>query len=154
MNSLISYGLAGLIFLATNTAVDPGMGPQEPLFDDHPALPIRPETPLTDLAVHPLSADKAISDALAVHRNHQKIPLSVFIDLIRTMERSGFERSAAIYVVVELAKNSNLDNIAGLTITGSLRGYQETTSEKLKEAVTELVRYIEHPVSATSIGRR
>jgi len=67
------------------------------------------------------------------------------MDLIRTMERGGFERSAAIYVVVELAKNPNLDNIAGLTVTGSLRGYQETTNEKLDEAVTQLVRYIERP---------
>jgi len=67
------------------------------------------------------------------------------MDLIRTMERGGFERSAAIYVVVELAKNPNLDNIAGLTVIGSLRGYQETTNEKLDEAVTELVRYIERP---------
>jgi hypothetical protein len=80
-----------------------------------------------------------------MHGNHQRIPLSVFMDLIRTMERSGFERSAAIYVVVELAKNPNLDNIAGLTVAGSLREYQETTNEKLDEAVTELVRYIERP---------
>jgi hypothetical protein len=145
MKSLISYGLAGLIFLATNTAVDPGIELQEQLSDDHPALPIRPETPSTDVAVPPLSADKAISDALAVHGNNQKIPLSVFMDLIRTIERSGFERSAAIYVAVELAKNPNLDNIAGLTVTGSLRGYQETTNEKLDEAVTELVKYIEQP---------
>ena len=104
-----------------------------------------PATPSPDVEVPPLSADKAISDALAMHGNHQRIPLSVFMDLIRTMERSGFERNAAIYVVVELAKNPNLDNIAGLTVTGSLRGYQETTNEKLDEAVTELIRYIERP---------
>jgi hypothetical protein len=80
-----------------------------------------------------------------VHGNRQKIPLSVFMDLIRTMERSGFERNAAIYITVELAKNPNLDNIAGLTVVGSLREYQETTNETLDEAVTELVRYIERP---------
>ena len=106
---------------------------------------MRPATPSPDVEVPPLSADKAISDALAMHGNHQRIPLSVFMDLIRTMERNGFERNAAIYVAVEMAKNPNLDNIAGLTVTGSLRGYQETTNEKLDEAVTELIKYIERP---------
>src|SRR3954453_21896455 len=33
----------------------------------------------------------------------------------------------------------------GLTVAGSVRGSQETTNEKLDEAVTELVRYIERP---------
>jgi hypothetical protein len=145
MNMLTSYGLAGLIFFMVGTASDPGEGLQEQLSEDHAALPSPTATPSPDVAVPPLSADKAISDALAIHGNHQRIPLSVFMDLIRTMERSGFERSAAIYVVVELAKNPNLDNIAGLTVTGSLRGYQETTNEKLDEAVTELIRYIERP---------
>src|SRR3954469_13405697 len=145
MNLLTSYGLAGLIFFMVGTAVDSGGGLQEQLSGDHAALPMPPATPSPDVEIPPLSADKAISDALAMHGNHQRIPLSVFMDLIRTMERSGFERSVAIYVVVELAKNPNLDNIAGLTVTGSLRGYQETTNEKLDEAVTELVRYIERP---------
>ena len=145
MKSLIKYGLAGLIFFTAGAAVDPGIRPQEQLSDDHAALRMRPAPPSLDVAVPPLSADKAISDALAVHGNRQKIPLSVFMDLIRTMERSGFERNAAIYVTVELAKNPNLDNIAGLTVAGSLRGYQETTNEELGEAVTELVRYIERP---------
>ena len=145
MNLLTSYGLAGLIFFMVGTAVDSGGGLQEQLSGDHAALPMPPATPSPDVEIPPLSADKAISDALAMHGNHQRTPLSVFMDLIRTMERSGFERSAAIYVVVELAKNPNLDNIAALTVTGSLRGYQETTNEKLDEAVTELVRYIERP---------
>src|SRR3954447_16125294 len=145
MNMLTSYGLAGLIFFMVGTASDPGEGLQEQLSEDHAALPLLTATPSPDVEIPPLSADKAISDALAIHGNHQRIPLSVFMDLIRTMERSGFERSAAIYVVVELAKNPNLDNIAGLTVTGSLRGYQETTNEKLDEAVTKLVRYIERP---------
>jgi hypothetical protein len=150
MKSLIGYGLAGLIFFTAGTAVDPGIGPQEQLSqeqlsDDHAALPLRSATPPPDVAAPPLSADKAISDALAMHGNRQKILLSVFMDLIRTMERSGFERNAATYVAVELAKNPNLDNIAGLTVAGSLRGYQETTNEKLDEAVAELVRYIERP---------
>src|SRR3954453_8048012 len=145
MNLLTSYGLAGLIFFMVGTAVDSSGGLQEQLSGDHAALPMPPATPSSDVEIPPLSADKAISDALAMHGNHQRIPLSVFMDLIRTMERSGFERSAAIYVVVELAKNPNLDNIAGLTVTGSLRGYQETTNEKLDEAVTELIRYIERP---------
>src|SRR3954447_14767925 len=145
MNMLTSYGLAGLIFFMVGTASDPGEGLQEQLSEDHAALPSPTATPSPDVEIPPLSADKAISDALAIHGNHQRIPLSVFMDLIRTMERSGFERSAAIYVVVELAKNPNLDNIAGLTVTGSLRGYQEATNEKLDEAVTELVRYIERP---------
>ncbi len=145
MKSLIKYGLAGLIFFTASAAVDPGIRPQEQLPDDHAALRVRPEPPSLDVAVPPLSADKAISDALAVHGNRQRIPLSVFMDLIRTMERNGFERNAAIYVSVELAKNPNLDNIAGLTVAGSLRGYQETTNETLDEAVTELVRYIERP---------
>ena len=145
MNLLTSYGLAGLIFFTAGTALAPGGGLQEQLSGDHAALPMPLATPSPDVEIPPLSADKAISDALAMHGNHQRIPLSVFIDLIRTMERGGFERSAAIYVVVELAKNPKLDNIAGLTVTGSLRGYQETTNEKLDEAVTELVRYIERP---------
>jgi hypothetical protein len=145
MNLLTSYGLAGLIFFMVGTAVDSDGGLQEQLSGDHAALLMPPATPSPDVEIPPLSADKAISDALAMHGNHQRIPLSVFMDLIRTMERSGFERSAAIYVVVELAKNPNLDNIAGLTVTGSLRGYQETTNEKLDEAVTKLVRYIERP---------
>ena len=145
MNSLIGYGLVGLIFFTAGAAVDPGIRPQEQLSDDHAALRMRPAPPSLDVAVPPLSADKAISDALAVHGNRQKIPLSVFMDLIRTMERNGFERNDAIYVAVELAKNPNLDNIAGLTVAGSLRGYQETTNEELDEAVTELVRYIEQP---------
>src|SRR3954449_7746435 len=145
MNLLTSYGLAGFIFFMVGTAVDSGGGLQEQLSGDHAALPMPPATPSPDVEIPPLSADKAISDALAMHGNHQRIPLSVFMDLIRTMERSGFERSAAIYVVVELAKNPNLDNIAGLTVTSSLRGYQETTNEKLDEAVSELVRYIEQP---------
>src|SRR3954447_11056182 len=145
MNLLTGYGLAGLIFFMVDTAVDSDGGLQEQLSGDHAALLMPPATPSPDVEISPLSADKAISDALAMHGNHQRIPLSVFMDLIRTMERSGFERSAAIYVVVELAKNPNLDNIAGLTVTGSLRGYQETTNEKLDEAVTELVRYIERP---------
>jgi hypothetical protein len=145
MKSLIGYGLAGLIFFTAGTAVDPGIGPQEQLSEEHAALGISPATPSPDVAVPPLSADKVISDALALHGNHQKIPLSVFLDLIRTMERSGFERNAAIYVVVALARNPNLDNIAGLTVAGSLRGYQETTNEKVDEAVTELVKYIEQP---------
>jgi hypothetical protein len=145
MKSLIRYGLAGLIFFTAGTALDPGLGAQEQLSDDHAVLPMRPATPSPDMAVPLLSADKAISDALAMHGNHQRIPQSVFMDLIRTMERSGFERNAAIYVAVEMAKNPNLDHIAGLTVAGSLRGYQETTNEKLDEAVTELVRYIERP---------
>src|SRR3954454_25188501 len=145
MNLLTSYGLAGLIFFMVGAAVDSDGGLQEQLSGDHAALLMPPATPSPDVEIPPLSADKAISDALAMHGNHQRIPLSVFMDLIRTMERSGFERSAAICVVVELAKNPNLDNIAGLTVTGSLRGYQETTNEKLDEAVTELVRYIERP---------
>src|SRR3954452_18177846 len=145
MNLLTSYGLAGLIFFMVGTAVDPGGGLQEQLSGGHAALPMSPATSSPDVEIPPLSADKAISDALALHGNHQRIPPSVFMDLIRTMERSGFERSAAIYVVVELAKNPNLDNIAGLTVTGSLRGYEEPTNEKLDEAVTELVRYIERP---------
>jgi len=145
MKSLIRYGLAGLIFFTAGTALDPGLGAQEQLSADQAALRIRPATPSSDVAVSPLSADKAISEALAMHGNQQRIPLSVFMDLIRTMERSGFERNAAIYVAVEMAKNPNLDNIAGLTVAGSLRGYQETTNEKLDEAVTELVRYIERP---------
>ena len=145
MKSLIRYGLAGLIFFTAGTALDPGLGAQEQLSDDHAVLPMRPATPPPDMAVPLLSADKAISDALAMHGNHQRIPQSVFMDLIRTMERSGFERNAAIYIAVEMAKNPNLDNIAGLTVAGSLRGYQETTNEKLDEAVTELVRYIERP---------
>jgi hypothetical protein len=150
MKSLIKYGLAGLIFFTASAAVDPGIRSQEQLSDDHAALRMRPAPPSLDVAVPPLSADKAISDALAVHGNRQKIPLSVFMDLIRTMERSGFERNVAIYVTVELAKNPNLDNIAGLTVAGSLRGYQETTNETLDEAVTELVRYIERPDWASS----
>ena len=97
------------------------------------------------MTVPPLSADKAISDALAVHGNPQKIPLSVFMDLIRIMERNGYERNAAIYVAIEMAKHPNLDNMAGLTVTGSLREYQESTNEKLDEAVTELIKYIERP---------
>jgi len=145
MKSLIRYGLAGLIFFTAGTALDPDIGAQEQLSNDHAVLPMRPATPSPDVAVSPLSADKAISDALAVHGNQQKIPLSVFLDLIRTMERSGVERNAAIYVAVALAKNPNLDNIAGLTVAGSLREYQETTNEKLDEAVTKLVRYIERP---------
>src|SRR3954451_15896695 len=145
MNLLTSYGLAGLIFFMIGIAVDSDGGLQEQLSGDDAALLMPTATPSPDVEIPPLSADKAISDALAMHGNHQRIPLSVFMDLIRTMERSGFERSAAIYVVVELAKNPNLDNIAGLTVTGSLRGYQETTNEKLDEAVTELVRYIERP---------
>src|SRR6476659_11194616 len=140
-----SYGLAGLIFFMVGNAVAPGIGLQEQLSNDHATLRMSPATPSSDVEVPPLSANRAISDALAMHGNRQRIPLSVFMDLIRTMERSGFERSAAIYVVVELAKNPNLDNIAGLTVTGSLRGYQETTNEKLDEAVTELIRYIERP---------
>jgi hypothetical protein len=150
MKSLISYGLAGLIFFTAGTAVDPGIGSQEQLSDDYTSPPMRPATPSPDVAGPPLSADKAISDALAVHGNQQKILLSVFMDLIRTMERSGFERHDAIYVAVELAKNPNLDNMAGLTVAGSLRGYQEITNEKLDEAVTELVRYIERPGSSSS----
>jgi hypothetical protein len=145
MKSLIGYGLAGLIFFTADAAVDPGIGPQEQLSDDRAAPSMKPAAPPLDVAVPPLSADKAISDALAAHGNHQKIPLSVFMDLIRTMERNGFERNAAIYAVIEIAKNPNLDNMAGLTVVGSLRGYQETTNEKLDEAVTELVRYIERP---------
>src|SRR4051795_2314629 len=145
MNLLTSYGLTGLIFFMVGTAVDSGGGLQEQLSEDHATLPMSPATPPPDVEVPPLSADKAISDALAMHGNPQRIPLSVFMDLIRTMERSGFERSAAIYVVVELAKNPNLDNIAGLTVTGSLRGNQGTANEKLEEAVTKLVRYIERP---------
>ena len=151
MKSLISYGLAGFIFFTADTAVDPGIGPQEQLSqeqlsDDHAAPPMRPAAPPSpDVTVPPLSADKAISDALAVHGNPQKIPLSVFMDLIRIMERNGYERNAAIYVAIEMAKNPNLDNMAGLTVTGSLREYQETTNEKLEEAVTELVKYIERP---------
>jgi hypothetical protein len=145
MKSLISYGLAGLIFFTAGTAVNPGTGSQEQLSNDHTALPMRPATPSPDVAVSPLLADKAISEALAMHGNQQRIPLSVFLDLIRTMERNGFERNAAIHVTVELAKNPDLDNIAGLTVAGSLRGYQETTNEKLDEAVTELVRYIDRP---------
>jgi hypothetical protein len=145
MKSLIRYGLAGLIFLAAGTAVDSGRWPKEQLSDDHAALQISPTASSPDVAVPPLSAEEAISNALAVHGNPQKILLSVFLDLIRSMERSGFERDAAIYVVVELAKNPNLDNIAGLTVVGALRGYQETTNEKLDEAVTVLVRYIERP---------
>jgi hypothetical protein len=150
MKSLISYGLAGLIFFTAGTAVDPGIGPQEQLSDDYAPPPMRPATPSPDVAVPPLSADKAIFDALAVHGNQQKILLSVFMDLIRTMERDGFERNGAIYVAVELAKNPNLDHMAGLTVAGSLREYQETTNEKLDEAVTELVRYIERPGSSSS----
>src|SRR3954451_10951772 len=61
------------------------------------------------------------------------------------MERNAYERNSAIYVAVEMAKNPNLDNMAGLTVTGSLREYQETTNEKLEEVVTELVKYIERP---------
>jgi hypothetical protein len=67
------------------------------------------------------------------------------MDLIRTMERNGFERNVAIYVTIILAKNPDLDQMAGLTVAGSLRGYRETTNEQLDEAVTELVRYIEQP---------
>src|SRR3954454_3465898 len=103
-NLLTSYGLAGLIFFMVGTAVDSGGGLQEQLSGDHAVLPMAPATPSPDVEIPPLSADKAISDALAMHKNHQRIPLSVFMDLIRTMERSGFERSAAIYVVVELSK--------------------------------------------------
>jgi hypothetical protein len=40
------------------------------------------------------------------------------MDLIRIMERNGYERNAAIYVAIEMAKNPNLDNMAGLTVTG------------------------------------
>jgi hypothetical protein len=150
MKSLISYGLAGFIFFTADTAVDPGIGPQEQLSqeqlsDDQAAPPMRPATPSPDVTVPPLSADKAISDALALHGNPQKSPLSVFMDLIRIMERNGYERNAAIYVAIEMAKNPNLDNMAGLTVTGSLREYQETTNEKLDEAVTKLVKYIERP---------
>jgi hypothetical protein len=150
MKSLISYGLAGFILFTAGTPADPGKGPQEQLSreqlsDDHAAPPMRPAAPSPDVTVPPLSADKAISDALAVHGNPQKIPLSVFMDLIRIMERNGYERNAAIYVAIEMAKNPNLDNMAGLTVTGSLREYQETTNEKLEEAVIELVRYIERP---------
>src|SRR3954447_18479566 len=145
MNLLTGYGLAGLIFFMVDTAVDSDGGLQEQLSGGHAALPMSPATSSPDVEIPLQSADKAISDALALHGNHERIPLSVFMDLIRTMERSGFERSAAIYVVVELAKNPKLDNIAGLTVTGSLRAYQETTNEKLDEAITELVRYIERP---------
>src|SRR3954454_15344899 len=157
MKSLISYGLAGFILFTASTAADPGIGPQEQLSqeqlsDDHAAPPMRPAALSPDVTVPPLSADKAISDALAVHGNPQKIPLSVFMDLIRIMERNGYERNAAIYVAVEMAKNPNLDNMAGLTVTGSLREYQDTTNEKLDEAVTELVRYIERP-DLESVGK-
>src|SRR5215210_6163132 len=103
MKSLIRYGLAGLIFFTAGTAVDSGIGPQEQLSDDYAALRLRPATPSSDVAVPPQSADKAISDALALHGNRQKIPLSVFTDLIRTMERSAFERNVAIYIAVALA---------------------------------------------------
>src|SRR3982751_351975 len=94
MKSLISYGFAGFIFFPAGTAADPGMGPQErlsqeQLSDDHAAPPMRPAAPSPDVTVPPLSADKAISDALAVHGNHQKIPLSVLMDLIRILERNG-----------------------------------------------------------------
>src|SRR4051794_24627129 len=121
MKSLIGCSLAGLIFFTAGTAADPGIEPQEQLSNEHTALPPKPGTSFLDVTVPLLSADKAISDALARHGNRQKIPLSVFLDLIRTMERSGFERNAAISVVVALARNPNLDNIAGLTVAGSLR---------------------------------
>ena len=106
MKSLIGYGLAGFILFTTGTAVDPGLGlqeqlSQEQLSDDQAAPPVRPTAaPSPDVTVPPLSADKAISDALAVHGNPQKIPLSVFMDLIRIMERNGYERNAAIYVAI------------------------------------------------------
>jgi hypothetical protein len=145
MKSLISYSFAGFIFFMTGTVVDPGPGLQEQFPKDSAAPPMRPAAPSSEVTVPSLSADKAISDALAVHGNPQKIPLSVFMDLIRIMERNGYERNDAIYVAAEMAKNPNLDNMAGLTVTGSLKGYQEATNEKLDQAVTELVRYIERP---------
>jgi len=40
MKSLIRYGLAGLIFFAAGTALDPGLGAQEQLSADQVALRI------------------------------------------------------------------------------------------------------------------
>ena len=72
MKSLIGYGLAGLIFFTADAAVDPGIGPQEQLSDDRAAPSMKPAAPLPDVAVPPLSADKAISDALAAHGNQSE----------------------------------------------------------------------------------
>jgi hypothetical protein len=141
MNSLIRYGLAGLMFFGAGISVEPGVRLQEQIAE-RAAPQIKPATASPDSVP---SVDKAISNALASHGNTQAIPLSFFTDLVRTMEKSGFEREAAVQVAVTLAKNPKLDNLAGLTVAGSLQGYQETTRENLAEALSELVTYIEQP---------
>jgi len=144
MKSLIRYGLAGVMFFGAGISVEPGVRPQEQI-PDRAAPQIKPVPASPDASVPPVSADKAISDALATHGNTHAIPLSFFTDLIRSLEKSGFEREAAVQVAVTLAKNPKLDNLAGLTIAGSLQRYQETTSENLDEALAELVTYLEQP---------
>ena len=152
MNSLIRYGLAGLMFFGAGIFVEPDLRQQEQVAD-RAAPQIEPATASPDPSVPLVSADQALSDALATRGNAQAVPLSFFADLVRTMERNGFEREAAVQVAVTLAKNPKLDNLAGLTVAGSLLGYQETTRENLAQALAELVTYIERPASVRANER-
>lgn len=142
MNSLIRYCFAGFVLFGTGLAVEPSIRPQQSIPDrtaPEPAIPSR------DVSVRVGSVEVAIAAALATHGNAQELPLSYFTDLIRSMEKNGVRQESAIQVAVALAKNPKLDNLAGLTIVGSLQRYQETTSETLDDALVELMTYIEQP---------
>jgi hypothetical protein len=77
------------------------------------------------------------------------------MDLIRSMEKSGFERGAALQVAVALAKNPHLDTITNLTVAGSLQAYIAATNEGLDVAVADLVKYVEQPARhASTVNER
>jgi hypothetical protein len=93
--------------------------------------------------------------ALAVHGNPQDIQPGFFVDLVRSMEKSGFARDAAYTVVMALAQNPKLDTIAGLTMAGSVQSYMAETGEPLDAALAELAKYIEQPsANASRVSER
>ena len=158
MRVLIRYATAALIALgaglttshptardaeAVDVGAPPAAGASVPVFE----------------APAPLLADakdeRSIAAALAAHGNPHDIQPGFFIDLIRSMEKSGLDRGGAYDVALALARNPNLDTIAGLTIAGSLPAYMAETGEALEKAVAELAGYLERPDAvAETVGER
>jgi len=91
---------------------------------------------------------QSIEAALAAHGNRQKIVPTFFTDLIRSMERTGVPPDLARDVAVALARNPNLDELAGMTIAGCLPSYLAATGADPDIALADLISFVQYPAQS------
>ena len=154
MKALLRYFIIGVIAVGGGLVISVPAGPDA----DAIARAAPSILPSTAAAPHLSTAPAAggqeqlsIAAALASHRNPHDIQPGFFSNLMRSMERWGFDRDAAHRVAVALAGNPDLDTIAHLAVAGSLQSYMEASGQNLAAALAELVQYVELPEHYTSL---